>query len=77
MSTWLLVDTREHFTLIRPRIVATDPNTPLAGTISIVSSIALKTPIAASMDEMVRDLSLGLGDLALAGAEPAIVWEGG
>ena len=49
--------------------MATDPNTPLAGTISIVSFIALKTPIAASIDEIVRDLSLGLGDLV-----PAIVW---
>ena len=57
--------------------MATDPNTPLAGTISIVSLMELKTPIAASMDEMVRDLSLGLEDFTLVEVDPAIVWEGG
>ena len=64
-------------TLISPRIVATDPNTPLAGMISIVSLIALKTPIAASKDEIVCDLSVGLGGFVLAGAGLAIVWDGG
>lgn len=73
----MLVGLEEHLTLIRPRIVTTDPNTPLAGIISIVSLKALRTPIAASKDEMVHDLSLGLEAFALAGAEPAIVWEGG
>ena len=76
MSTWLFVGATRYFTLMRPRIVATDPNTPLAGTISTVSLTTLRTLIALSMVEMVRDLSFCLGDLALAGTEPTIVWEG-
>ena len=72
------MDATKHLTLMRPRIVATDPNTPLAGTISIESLMVLRTPIAASKDEIVRaNLSSGLGDSALARAEPAIVWENG
>ena len=65
----------EHLTLIKPRIATTDPNTPFAGMISIVSLTTLKTPIAASKDEMVHDLSLSVGDFALAGAELVIVRE--
>ena len=77
VSTLLLVDATEHLTLMRPRIVATDSNTPLAGTISIVSLMTLNTLIAASKDEMVHDLSLGLEDFVLAGIGPAIVqWNG-
>ena len=45
--------------------------------ISIVSLMTLKTPIAASKDETVLDLSLGLGYLVPAGAGLAILWYGG
>ena len=70
VSPWVFMDAPNHLTLTRPRIVATDPNTPFAGTISTVSLIALKTHIAASKYEIVRDLSLGLRDFVMAEAEP-------
>lgn len=66
----------KQLTLIRPRIMVTDPKTPLAGMISIVSLMTLKTPIALSMEEIAHNLSLGLGDFLLDKAEVAIIWEG-
>ena len=67
-------------TRIRLRIVATGPNIlDVAVTISIVSSMALRTPIAASQVEIVRiNFSFAsLRDFALTGAEPTIVWGNG
>lgn len=78
VSAWNKVGgVTKRLTLIRPRITTTDPNTPFAGMMSIVSLTILKTPIAASKDEIVHDLSFGLGGFVLAGTELAIVGEGG